>query len=207
MKTLQRLAGKCVSFSLVVPAAKLFTREMNAAISRGQRISANHPKPLPLTGRLKDEIEHWLFLEEWDDPLPWREERHVRVVIATDASNSGWGGFILAPFSGQVSDYWTEDQSYLEISTKEAIALDKVLTSFAQQLQNTRVDAQVDNKAVVDAWNNQRGRSSELNAALKALFFTTARLNISLHLSYIPSGENPADAPSRRLSVFDNREF
>ena len=179
VKTLQRLAGKCVSFSLVVPAAKLFTREMNAAISRGQRISANHPKPLPLTGRLKDEIEHWLFLEEWDDPLPWREERHVRVVIATDASNSGWGGFILAPFSGQVSDYWTEDQSYLEISTKEAIALDKVLTSFAQRLQNTRVDAQVDNKAVVDAWNNQRGRSSELNAALKALFFTTARLNIS----------------------------
>ena len=35
VKTLQRLAGKCVSFSLVVPAAKLFTREMNAAILRG----------------------------------------------------------------------------------------------------------------------------------------------------------------------------
>ena len=132
VKTLQRLAGKCVSFSLVVPAAKLFTREMNAAISRGQRINANHTKPLPLTGKLKGEIEHWLFLEGWDDPLPWREERHVRVVIASDASNSGWGGSILAPFSGQVSDYWTEDQPHLEISTKEAIAMDKVLTSFAQ---------------------------------------------------------------------------
>ena len=102
VKTLQRLAGKCVSFSLVVPAAKLFTRAMNAAISRGQRINANHT----LTGKLKDEIKHWLFLEGWDDPLPWREERHVRVVIATDASNSGWGVSILAPFSGQVSDYW-----------------------------------------------------------------------------------------------------
>ena len=109
---------------------------MNAAISRGQRINANHTKPLPLTGKLKDEIEHWLFLEGWDDPLPWREERHVRVVIATDASNSGWGGSILAPFSGQVSDYWTEDQSHLEISTKEVIAIDKVLTSFSQQLRN-----------------------------------------------------------------------
>ena len=205
VKTLQRLAGKCVSFSLVVPAAKLFTQAMNAAISRGQRINANHTKPLPLTGKLKDEIEHWLFLEGWDDPLPWREERHVRVVIATDASNSGWGGSILAPFSGQVSDYWTEDQPHSEISTKEAIAIDKVLTSFVQQLQNTREDAQVENKAVVDAWNNQRGRSSELNSALKTLFFTTARLNISLHLPYIPSAENPADAPSRRFSVFDNK--
>ena len=105
VKTLQRLVGKCVSFSLVVPAAKLFTREMNTAISRGQRIKANHTKPLPFTGKLRDEIEHRLFLEGWDDPLPWREERHVRVVIATDASNSGWGGSILAPFSSQVSDY------------------------------------------------------------------------------------------------------
>ena len=58
---------------------------------------------------------------------------------------------------------------------------------------------------MVDAWNNHRGRSSEPNAALKALFFTTARLHSSLHLSYIPSGENPADAPSRRFPVFDNR--
>ena len=90
VKILQRLAGKCVLFSLVVPAAKLFTREMNAAISRGQRNNANHTKPLLLTGKLKDEIEHWLFLEGWDEPLTWREERHVRVVIATDASNSGW---------------------------------------------------------------------------------------------------------------------
>ena len=112
VKTLQRLAGKCVSFSVVVPAAKLFTREMNAAISRGQRINANHTKPLPLTGKLKDEIAHWLFLEGWDDPLSWREERHIRAVIATDVSNSGWGGSILATFSGQVSDCWTEDEPH-----------------------------------------------------------------------------------------------
>ena len=137
VKTLQRLAGKCVSFSLVVPAARLFTQEMNAATSRGPRIKASHSKTLPLTGKLRDKIEHWLFLEEWDDPLPQREERHVRVVIATDASNSGWGWSILAPFSNQVSDYWTEDQHLLEISTKEAIAVNKVMTSLAQHLQNT----------------------------------------------------------------------
>ena len=99
---------------------------MSAAISRGQRIAANHTKPLPLTGKLRDEIEHWLFLEGWDDPLPWREERHVRVVIATDASNSGWGGSILALFTSQVSDYWTEDHYHLEISTKEAITVNVI---------------------------------------------------------------------------------
>ena len=33
IKTLQRLVGKCVSFSLAVPVARLFTREMSAAFS------------------------------------------------------------------------------------------------------------------------------------------------------------------------------
>lgn len=51
----------------------------------------------------------------------------------------------------------------------------------------------------------EKERSLELNKALKALFFTIARLNISLHLSYIPSGENLADAPSRRFLIFDNK--
>ena len=66
VKTLQRLMGKCVSFSKAVPAAELFTREMNAAISRGLRTS----KPVRLCGGLREEVSHWMFLEEWDDPLP-----------------------------------------------------------------------------------------------------------------------------------------
>jgi len=42
-----------------------------------------------------------------------------------------------------------------------------------------------------------------LNGAIKKLFFTTAKLNISLHLSFIPTSENEADAPSRRLTTLD----
>ena len=56
-KTLQRLVGKCVSFSLAVPAAKLFTREMNAAISKGLRTQ----RCLPVQGALREEISYWLF--------------------------------------------------------------------------------------------------------------------------------------------------
>ena len=59
VKTLQRLAGKCVSFSLVVPGALLFTREMNCAISKGMRSN----KTVRLYKALQEEITHWLFLE------------------------------------------------------------------------------------------------------------------------------------------------
>ena len=49
VKTLERLAGKCVSFSLAVPAAKLLTREMKRMISKGLRTK----RPIPLRGELK----------------------------------------------------------------------------------------------------------------------------------------------------------
>ena len=54
IKTLQCLVGKCVSFPRAVPAAKLFIREMNAAISRG----LHSQKPILLRGALREEISH-----------------------------------------------------------------------------------------------------------------------------------------------------
>ena len=90
-----------MSFSLAVPAARLFTREMSAAISMCMRPS----KPIAVQGALRDEITFWLFREEWDDPLPWREERHVQIKLATDASQTGWEGVIFTPVKQQISDY------------------------------------------------------------------------------------------------------
>ena len=42
-----------------------------------------------------------------------------------------------------------------------------------------------------------------MNDAIKKLFFTIAKLNIPLHRSFIPTSENEADAPSRRLTTLD----
>jgi hypothetical protein len=175
---------------------------MNAAIAGGQRTSH---RLIALKGELREEISYWLFLEGWDDPVTWRDERHVRVSIATDASLTGWGAILLTPHREEISDYWTDEQFVWGIAAKEATAVDKALMAFSDKLFNARVEAFVDNKAVVDAWNNQGGRSLELNMALKRLFFTTSKLNLSLHMSYIPTGQNPADAPSRRLSHSDSK--
>ena len=170
---------------------------MNGRISWGLRFL------IPASGLLKNEIEHWLFLETWDAPLPSRDERHVQVKIATDASASGWGGCVLSPTAQEVSDYWVDEELSWDIATKEATAIERVLEAFRDILRNVWVDVQVDNEAVIKSWNNQGGKSPSLNKAVKSLFFTTLSLNISLHLSYVSSKDNPADAPSRRLSVHD----
>jgi len=199
VKTLQRLVGKCVSFSLAVPAARLFTRERSAAISMGMRTL----KPVAVQGALRDEIAHWLFLEEWDDPLPWREERYLQIELAMDVSQTGWGGVISTPVKQETYDYWSKDEMMLDMATREAIAVDKVLHAFKDLVKDSRVDVMIDNLAVMYAWNNQGGKGRDLNNAIKALFFTTVDLNILLHMLYVPSQENPVDAPSRRLSSLD----
>ena len=155
VKCLQRLVGKWGSFSLAVLGALLFTREMNNAISKAVRTS----KPIRVQKVLKDEISHWLFLRIWDDPLPWRDEPHLRISLATDPSASGWGGSVtLSDRVVEVSDYWTEAEQGLDISTKEALALDRVLLSFPDSLRNAWVDGLVDNRAVSIRGNDKVGR-------------------------------------------------
>lgn len=48
-----------MSMSLAISGALLFTREMNHAIGNGLRSG----RPVRIEGRLRNEIEHWLFLE------------------------------------------------------------------------------------------------------------------------------------------------
>jgi len=66
--TLQRLGGKCISMALAVPGARLYTNEINLALARAVRSS----RPVKLSGPLRQELEHWLFLETWNGFLPWR---------------------------------------------------------------------------------------------------------------------------------------
>ena len=100
----------------------------------------------------------------------------------------------------EASNCWTKEEQELDISAKEALALYKVLLSFSDSLKNAWVDGLVDNQAVVYSWQRQGGRSMSLNRVIKKLFFTTSKLNIALHVMYIPSKENEADATSHCLT-------
>ena len=85
---LQRLSGKCISMSLAVLGARLYTNEINMAVSRASKSS---PRPILITKPLRQEIEHWLFLKSWPGFLPWRSEIHNQFVLYTDASSFAWG--------------------------------------------------------------------------------------------------------------------
>lgn len=52
--TLQKFAGKCISFMLAVPSAKLFIREVNRAI----RMASKKSKSIKMSKDLRDEIRY-----------------------------------------------------------------------------------------------------------------------------------------------------
>ena len=93
IKTLQRLAGKITSFCIAVPAAQLYCREIFKATA-GYKKSA---QPVKIHSLLREEIEHWRFLDSWERTLPWPSERHIVLEILSDASDFAWGGVIRSP--------------------------------------------------------------------------------------------------------------
>ena len=69
----------------------------------------------------------------------------------------------------------------MDIAVKEALALDKVLVSLSFIIRSARVDAHVDNQAVVHAWNNHGGRGPALLSAIKKLFLLQSPSMYILH--------------------------
>ena len=202
LKTLQRFAGKTTSFSIAVPAARLYTRGVFRAIARHTK---QPNRLLRLTPELRNEIAFWRFLDNWQGHLPWHDERHIVVSFYADASNSGWGAVVL-PHNGTpitLRDYWQPNQIGQPIMVKEALALLNALSAVAPSLVNSRVDARTDNSALLHVWANQGGKHSLVNAIIKSIFQLTLRHNISLTRCHSPSKGKLADAPSRVLSAAD----
>lgn len=66
---------------LAVPAANLYTREVNKHIAIGIKSKTD----ITITNPLKDELLAWTFFDNWTGKLEWKKERHLKLGILTDA--------------------------------------------------------------------------------------------------------------------------
>ena len=202
IETLQRFQGKCISLSLAVPAATLFIREISHAFA-----SVDSNGRVSLTPALREELSYWQFLDPWQGWLPRRDEKQVRLSLSSDASGFGWRCVLHLPGGSQTCrDFWNDQERLLNISTKETLALVNALKALLSDIRDCRVDALVDSKVLIDTWEGQGSKKSpELTSVTKKLLFLLSRHNIQISLTHVPSSENPAEGPSRRLSRLDSR--
>ena len=69
--------------------------------------------------------------------MTWREERHVSLSLASDASGSGWGGALLnndGRVVREIGDLWSEPIPSYPIHVTETTALSRTLQSFGDVL-------------------------------------------------------------------------
>ena len=166
LKSLQRLMGKCITFSLAFPGAKFYIREMAQAVGR-----ASPKGEIQLTAKLREEMEFWRLFDEWDRHIPWKNEKHWVLSASTDASLSRWAGVIhCQPDDVVLGDFWGSDLAEVNTNVKEMWAIAKVLESLSSDIRDCRVDVQVDNQAVIHTWMGRGGRSRELTKVAQHIF-------------------------------------
>jgi hypothetical protein len=197
---IQSFVGKCNSLRLIFPAASLFSRQCSGLIRALPEVGS-----VPLSTDALQEISFWRFVDAFTRPVSWRKERHVQLCLSSDASPFAWGSTVVSGSTKMVfRDYFTADLCLSrDMCLKESLALYSTLQSVIHLLWDRRVDILMDNRGLVDAWNGLRASSPDLISVLQGVFLLSLEVNASLKLVWVPSKENPADAPSRVLSAMD----
>eukprot|EP00732_Lithocolla_globosa_P001255 Lithocolla_globosa_v1_NODE_591_length_3661_cov_41.346644.p2 type:complete len:282 gc:universal NODE_591_length_3661_cov_41.346644:2226-3071(+) len=94
IKTLQRLVGKAVSFSIAVPNSILFCREAYSLITQAEQKGKDS---VSMNDILMEELSQFKFLElDWNGSS-WRNPSHTAMKIFTDAAKLRWMGRVEAP--------------------------------------------------------------------------------------------------------------
>lgn len=199
LKTLQRFAGKVISFILAIPGCKLYVCEVFSAIAQ---LTCSSRAATKVQRKLHSEITFWRFLDDWTECLPWRSEQHCIVTLFCDASKRSWGGILFKDGRRVESrDYWQDASD--DINSLEAKALLNSLLAFRDQIRDSRVDVHTDNRTIIAALENYGCRSSAVNESIKEILQCSRQFNFSIDVQYIPSCNNPADGPSRAHSDLD----
>ncbi len=105
------------------------------------------------------------ILDTWSGNSHGNVNATFTLSLHSDASLFKWGGVAYLPEGRlRLSDFWLEAEKYLPIMVLEAKALLNVLKSLAVHISKHRVDANVDNQVLINAWNNEGSKSRDLNA-------------------------------------------
>lgn len=144
-----------------------------------------------VVGVLREEIEFWKFLDNWNGFVFWRSERYLQISLVMDLLGYKWGVLVFSQ-KELFGDFWGIDDKRF-IYFKEGDVLLNVLLFLGKQVENYRVDVYVDNKVLVYVWENQGGKDVRFNNIMKSIFVFIEKNNVDLKLYFILLGDNAVD--------------
>ncbi|CAC5379177.1 unnamed protein product [Mytilus coruscus] len=128
----------------------------------------------------------------------------VEIITELKEMRTLYGASVKLEASTMVLGDYRDTNECRPIHKKEADAVLTSLLSLCSSLQDSRVDLFTDDMAVIGAWENQGCKSRALSCIMKEIFSHVSNHNIDLHLKYVTSCLNEADAPSRVTNTEDS---
>ena len=199
-KRLASIVGRIISMGLAFgPVSRFMTRCLYAVLeSRYAWCDV-----LTLSDEAMDELTFWSSsLEEYNVQPIWHSPSAVRVVYS-DASETGYGGFVVEHGTCVSHGQWTAAEAGLSSTWRELAAVWLVLLSVAQKRANYRVRWFTDNQNVVRILQ-VCSRKPDLQAVSLKVFALVVRYQIRLEPEWVPRELNEkADYLSRIVDYDD----
>ena len=188
--SLRSLTGKLSFASQVVLGGRTFTRRLFDACSNSTRF-------IPIDLAIRADLQWWIrFILYFNgrSVVHWSSFRPV-AYCTTDASDIAACG--VGPYPSAWVHGWTHNQNW-HINIRELWSVYHSLVTWGPSWANHDVAFAIDNFATVSWINYGVARSPQAMKILRKIFWLTAKFNLRIRATWIPSEENvAADAGSR----------
>ncbi len=183
-RRLARVCGQCVAMSRAILPGKLLLRNCYRLLAKRNTWDST----LDLDQETRSDLQWWfeaLGPDEWNGSVI--STRPIQAQLETDASDSGWGGFLDGKHA---AGSWTRRMATKSINYRELVAVLLSLNSFASSLRGKHVQILSDNISCVAYINHLDGPSKDLSELAQSLWITAAELGITLTARYLAGGDN-----------------
>ena len=193
----QELHGKLQHASMVIYPGRAYITNLEAMLASG------HHRPfLPRTPPrdTASDLEWWRQrLSQPDRPRPIPEPKPLIDLGAYSDASSGFGiAITIGPKwrAWRLATGWESqgrDIMWAEAAGFELLVLSLLSTSH----EGDHLTVYGDNRGVVEGWWNKSSHNKPTNRIFRRILELSESCDRTIHTRYVPSAENPADAPSR----------
>ncbi|VDI23314.1 Hypothetical predicted protein [Mytilus galloprovincialis] len=150
-----------------------------------------------------DQINFWRFNLHEANVKPFKTDVSLQTIVYSDASNTGYGGYIVENPYNIAHGTWLESEVSTSSTWKELTAVKNVFLSLLNFLSGKNVKWFTDNQNVVSIVSKGSTKSVLQKLALD-IFSTCITHNVNIDMVWIPRTENErADYLSRIIDLDD----